>query len=202
MWKKQKALGILLALAAPSLAVAAFELPHVFEAGNVISASEMNANFDALATEIAELKEEIEFLSTNQPQALELQISGTISSTAGRFSLSHSPRFVGSWPAVTSGTAQEVPEPGLYLITIDAGVRVDSTSDPLTYSLRIHLGGGSFLIYSQRWSDEVTHTFQFNNGAFVRITDPATQRIGVSIPGSLETTIASGSRLLIQRLGD
>lgn len=52
-----------LALLVPGLAVAALEIPHSFSEGSVVSAEEMNENFEALATEVNALALQVEQLS-------------------------------------------------------------------------------------------------------------------------------------------
>ena len=44
-------LGLAAALIVPTLAVAALNIPHIFESGEVISSSEVNANFEAVGDE-------------------------------------------------------------------------------------------------------------------------------------------------------
>lgn len=55
-------LGITGALLVPALAVAAIEIPNVFEGGDPVSASEMNQNFEALADALEQLEEKVEKL--------------------------------------------------------------------------------------------------------------------------------------------
>ena len=55
-------LGIAGALLIPALAVAAVEIPNVFEGGNPVSASEMNDNFKAMADAIDALEAKVETL--------------------------------------------------------------------------------------------------------------------------------------------
>jgi len=52
--------GAALALCVPALAVAAVELPHVFKAGDKLSAAEMNENFEALRAKVAELEQRLD----------------------------------------------------------------------------------------------------------------------------------------------
>ena len=45
-------LGIMSAVCIPVATVAALEIPNTFEAGDPVSASSMNANFDAVKAEV------------------------------------------------------------------------------------------------------------------------------------------------------
>ena len=58
-------LGIASALSIPALVVA-LDLPHVFQAGDVISAAEVNANFEALRAEVTTLREKVDDLESAQ----------------------------------------------------------------------------------------------------------------------------------------
>ncbi|MES1186201.1 MAG: hypothetical protein ABUL60_20475 [Myxococcales bacterium] len=53
-------MGTVLAVCVPALAVAAIELPHVFKAGDRVSANEMNENFEALRAKVVELEERLD----------------------------------------------------------------------------------------------------------------------------------------------
>ncbi|HEY6725928.1 MAG TPA: hypothetical protein VI197_17965 [Polyangiaceae bacterium] len=53
-------LGIAGALLVPALAVAAVEIPNVFEGGDPVSASQMNENFEAMADAIDALEARVE----------------------------------------------------------------------------------------------------------------------------------------------
>lgn len=55
-------LGIAGALLVPAFAVAAVEIPNVFEGGDPVSASQMNENFAAMAEAIEALEEKVEAL--------------------------------------------------------------------------------------------------------------------------------------------
>lgn len=55
-------LGIAGALLIPALAVAAVEIPNVFEGGDPVSASEMNENFEVMANAIEALEAKVETL--------------------------------------------------------------------------------------------------------------------------------------------
>ncbi len=54
--KSWRWLGVVGALLLPALAVAAVGIPNTFSAGDVISASEMNENFDAVKAKMDELE--------------------------------------------------------------------------------------------------------------------------------------------------
>jgi hypothetical protein len=55
-----KTVGTVMAVCVPALAVAAVELPHVFHAGDKVSAGEMNENFEALRAKVAELEQRLD----------------------------------------------------------------------------------------------------------------------------------------------
>lgn len=55
-----KTVGTVLAICVPALAVAAIQLPHVFKAGDKVSAGEMNENFEALRAKVAELEQRLD----------------------------------------------------------------------------------------------------------------------------------------------
>jgi hypothetical protein len=60
-----KTVGIALAVCVPALAVAAVELPHVFKAGEKVSAAEMNENFEALQAKLQELEQRLDAEKTH-----------------------------------------------------------------------------------------------------------------------------------------
>jgi hypothetical protein len=77
-------LGVAGALALPALAVAAVELPHLFVAGDVISAAEMNANFKALTDELEALRGEVDALKEAQLEPImKFDTGSTASLSAG-----------------------------------------------------------------------------------------------------------------------
>ena len=57
-------LGIAGALLVPAIAVAAIEIPNVFEGGDPVSASEMNENFEVMASAIEVLEHKVEALES------------------------------------------------------------------------------------------------------------------------------------------
>ncbi len=63
---KFNVLGVGLALALPTAAVAV-TLPNTFNEGDVISATEMNANFNALSGAVDSLVERVDVLENNKP---------------------------------------------------------------------------------------------------------------------------------------
>jgi len=177
----------------PSLVVAALELPHTFKSGEVISASEMNENFEALREKIEALEE-----AKQGARALELRLSKadtdeTIQLVQGR--------FAGAWPAVVEGTEQPVPAPGLYRVDLNLTLQDPNTDNPLSSEVQVKFGTYVVSMYATRWSASASAQVIHNNVAFVWIEDPGTQRISF-VTKNAGTTVNTRSRALIQRLSD
>lgn len=192
-FQKYRVQGIVLGLLMPSLVVAALELPHTFKSGEVISASEMNENFEALREKIEALEE-----AKQGARALELRLSKadtdeTIQLVQGR--------FAGAWPAVVEGTEQPVPAPGLYRVDLNLTLQDPNTDNPLSSEVQVKFGTYVVSMYATRWSASASAQVIHNNVAFVWIEDPGTQRISF-VTKNAGTTVNTRSRAFIQRLSD
>ncbi|OQX67164.1 MAG: hypothetical protein B6A08_16640 [Sorangiineae bacterium NIC37A_2] len=205
-FQKYRVQGIVLGLLMPSLVVAALELPHTFKSGEVISASEMNENFEALREKIEaleasqkELEEEVAALRANAPAAVDLSLTKTAEEAI--FELRQNVRMTGTWPAVVNGNAQPVPSPGLYRISVEIGVRSPETLNPYTHSLTLTVGTFGLPLYATRWSGSTTDLADHRNTLVVRIEDPANEHIKLS-SNTAGTTTSNLARMIIERIGD
>jgi cell division protein FtsB len=111
-FQKYRVQGIVLGLLMPSLVVAALELPHTFKSGEVISASEMNENFEALREKIEaleasqkELEEEVAALRANAPAAVDLSLTKT-AEDCRRGDLRVAPERSNDWNVASCGQWQ------------------------------------------------------------------------------------------------
>lgn len=204
-FQKYRVQGIVLGLLMPSLVVAALELPHTFKSGEVISASEMNENFEALREKIEaleesqkELEEEVTALRAAGPRAIELRVSKDGSDDG--IALERG-RYAGEWPAIVGGTEQPVPAPGLYRVDLSLILQDPSTDNPLSSEVQIKYGTYVVSVYATRWSETADAQVHHNNVAFVWIEDPGTQRISF-VTKNAGTTVNTRSRAFIQRLSD
>jgi hypothetical protein len=68
-----RVLGILGALLVPALAVAAFNLPHAFQSGEVLTAANLNNNFNAVKTELEALQARVTMLENASAAKTDLQ---------------------------------------------------------------------------------------------------------------------------------
>lgn len=204
-FQKYRVQGIALGLLMPSLVVAALELPHTFKSGEVISASEMNENFEALREKIEaleesqkELEEEVAKLRANAHAAIDLQLSKE--AQVDTFAWRQTIRKTGDWPDLVDNT-QPVPSPGLYRVSVELGIRSPETFNPFTHLLTLHAGSFTTRLSATRWSADPDDTIEHRNTVFVRILDPAAEPISLSseTPG---TVTASLARISIERIGD
>jgi len=65
-------MGILAALLVPALAVAAFNLPHAFSSGEVLTAANLNSNFNAIKAELESLQARVTTLENNSSTKTDL----------------------------------------------------------------------------------------------------------------------------------
>jgi hypothetical protein len=61
--------GVAGAIAVPALAIAAVEIPNVFQAGDAVSASQMNANFQSIAAPVEALQAQVATLQADLAEA-------------------------------------------------------------------------------------------------------------------------------------
>lgn len=196
-FQKYRIQGIFLGLLMPSLVVAALELPHTFKSGEVISASAMNENFEALREKIEALEGEVEALRASAP-AMELRVSKVEEAEALTLE-QQSGRASGQWPPVSMGTRQEVPSPGLYQIDFDFTASHPGTANPLRNEVVVYFGESTFRVGATRWSADASHPVHHLNTAFVRIGTPADQTLAFSLA---EGTLINAGRVYIRRIGD
>jgi hypothetical protein len=82
--------GVGLALLVPALAIAAFNVPHGFMSGEVLTAQNLNDNFNAVKTELESLQARVAALENNRATKTELQTLqgrvGTLETTATELS--------------------------------------------------------------------------------------------------------------------
>ena len=96
-------LGITGALLAPTLAVAATQIPHVFQTGDPVSSSEMNANFSSLGNAVDMLEQQLAGLQAELDEAR---------TAAGHITLSNGtrvPYYRKVLKATRSGTTTTIP---------------------------------------------------------------------------------------------
>jgi len=68
-----RVLGILAAVLVPALAVAAFNLPHGFTSGEVLTAANLNSNFNAVKQELEALQARVTALENSSSTKSDLQ---------------------------------------------------------------------------------------------------------------------------------
>ncbi len=204
-FQKYRIQGIFLGLLMPSLVVAALELPHTFKSGEVISASAMNENFEALREKIEaleesqkELEEEVAALRENAPAAIDLQLSKVAEENT--FGLRQNIRKTGTWPDLV-GNTQPVPSAGLYRISVEVGIRSPETFNPYSHSLTLSAGDFTVPLFATRWSADPDDIIDHRNNVFVRILDAEAEPISLSSTVAGTTTV-NIARMSIERIGD
>jgi len=79
-----RVLGILGALLVPALAVAAFNLPHAFSQGELLTAANLNNNFNAIKAELESLQARVATLETNSGSKADLTaLQGRVTTIEG-----------------------------------------------------------------------------------------------------------------------
>lgn len=107
---------------------------------------------------------------------------------------------LGTWPAVASGTRQEVPSAGLYRISVSMFCQFPAVTNPLSIIAELGIGGvwtqwDRNVRYSANASDHLGHKYE----VFVRIATPATEYIEVRLNGA--TSTINGFALIVEKVG-
>lgn len=96
----------------------------------------------------------------------------------------------------------QVPEDGLYEVTVTGGFQTDNTSDNATISLRLRkAGSGAGDGFGTRPGTSVGAAGLVAFTFLVTVDDPATDTISVAANSSSYTITSAGARLVIKRIG-
>jgi len=104
---------VVLALLVPALAIAAFNIPHGFMSGEVLTAQNLNDNFNAVKQELESLQARVTALENTRATKTELQALqgqvGTLQSTTGELSRVSLPNCKWYWEHCDAPMSQECP---------------------------------------------------------------------------------------------
>lgn len=141
------------------------------------------------------------------PLRRELLISATGVSSGTELGLT-ADTTIGTWPAVTSGLRQEVPEAGKYRVQAFMNITTTSTVNPTTRAAELYVNAvatGRQLCRGTRWNATAADEFQLSPilDQTITIATPASERLSLSpTSGTWSTAAPTTNRFVIEKVSD